>query len=113
MHIISIKFLMYLPAISGPSLDGFPDDLGNFTHLDGIKMLNASTWEKLSLAIVSHITACSTVIHKTAVFTSDAPIPIPVSVLMLFLVILICIGKVTNTRYQPILFMTSFNCILT
>ena len=38
---------------------------------------------------------------------------IPVSVSMLYLEILISVGNATNDQYQPMLLMTSFNCILT
>ena len=44
---------MYLPAMVGPSLDEFPGDLDRFTHLAGITMLNASTWEKLVLGTLA------------------------------------------------------------
>ena len=53
VNISSIKFRMYLPAMSGPSLEKFPDDLDSFAHLAGITILNDSTWEKLALAILS------------------------------------------------------------
>ena len=39
--------------MAGPSLDEFPGDLDSFTHLAGITMLNASTWEKLALGTLA------------------------------------------------------------
>ena len=53
VNISSIKFSMYLRATSGFTVDDYPGGLESFIHLAGTTTLNASTWEKIALAILS------------------------------------------------------------